>query len=355
MRTYKIERSYDWNYQHGPVLADGFPDVPETPKKDFFGLEVNSRIGISAGLLLNSRWIEAYSRFGFDILTYKTVRSAYRECYPLPNWVYLDEKNPIDAHDNNQVLGAISGEPADSHAVNSSVSFGMPSKDPSEWMADVARAREVLGEGQVLVVSVVASPDVGSTEKDIVSDFADLAAMAVDAGAQVVEANFSCPNVVTAEAQIYQDPALSKKISAAIRKSAGSVPVLLKSGYFDDEQSLNDFLHAIDGSADGAVLINAFTRNVVDADGQPVFGAGREVSGILGKHIHGPSVSVVKNATEIIKRDDLDLGVVAVGGVSNQSDAKAYFDAGASAVTMGSAPMFDPGIAVRFKKSNPEW
>lgn len=355
MRTYRVDRSYEWNYEHGPILPDVLPDVPKTPTKDFFGHLVNSRVGISAGLLLNSRWIEAYARLGFDILTYKTVRSAYRACYPLPNWVYLDPKAPLDAYDNAQVMRARKGPPQNSHAVNSSVSFGMPSKAPSEWMPDVTRARECLMPGQVLVVSVVASPAAGSTEADIVSDFADLAAMAVDAGAQVVEANLSCPNVLTAEAQIYQDPDLSRKVATAMRKSAGSVPIILKSGYFDTDQSLQDFLRAIDGSVDGAVLINAFTRCVVDADGNPTFGTGREVSGILGKHIHGPSVGVVQNATDIIARDGLNLHVVAVGGVSGEADAQAYFDAGAHAVTMGSAPMFDPGIAARFKATHPQW
>ena len=40
-------------------------------------------------------------------------------------------------------------------------------------------------------------------------DFGDLAAMAREAGAQLVEANLSCPNVQSAEGELYHDAALS--------------------------------------------------------------------------------------------------------------------------------------------------
>ena len=82
--TYRTDRSYAWNYEHGPVWDGPMPAVPDTPPKHFFGLEVASRIGISAGLLLNARWIAFYARCGYDILTYKTVRSRQRACHAMP-------------------------------------------------------------------------------------------------------------------------------------------------------------------------------------------------------------------------------------------------------------------------------
>jgi len=42
--------------------------------------------------VLNERWFELYSRLGFDLLTYKTIRSRERRAHPLPNWIYLDER-----------------------------------------------------------------------------------------------------------------------------------------------------------------------------------------------------------------------------------------------------------------------
>ena len=57
MDTYRIDRTYDWNYEHGPSLDDAAPEVPQTPTKTFLGYPVKARIGIAAGLLLNSLWI----------------------------------------------------------------------------------------------------------------------------------------------------------------------------------------------------------------------------------------------------------------------------------------------------------
>ncbi len=353
--TYRIDRSYDWNYDNGPVFDGPFPDLPATPQKDFLGLKVNSRLGIAAGLLLNSRWIEVYGRLGFDILTYKTVRNRYRKCYGLPNWVTIEQDDQIDPGRLDEAQRARTGPPPDLRAVTSSVSFGMPSKAPEEWMPDVARARAALRPGQVLIVSVVASPEPGGDVSQMIGEFGELAAMAREAGAQVVEGNLSCPNVCTAEGDIFLDAALSGKIAEAMHKGADGLPVLLKLGHFADSATIAQVLRAVDGKASGVVMVNGISRRVVDGDGLPVFGEGRELSGILGHGIHGFSLDNVKTAVDIVSSDKLSLDIIAVGGVSGVEDAAHYFDAGAAAVMMGSAPMFDPALAVTLKQARPDW
>src|SRR4026208_1694585 len=89
--TYDRTQSYQFNYDRGPVFPSAPPALPEGPLTSFLGLKVRSRLGIPAGLLLNSKWIDAYAKRGWDILTYKTVRSAHRPCYPLPNWVFVED------------------------------------------------------------------------------------------------------------------------------------------------------------------------------------------------------------------------------------------------------------------------
>ncbi|MBM3558246.1 MAG: dihydroorotate dehydrogenase, partial [Alphaproteobacteria bacterium] len=201
-RTYRIDRSYDWNYARGPSFKGTYPKIPETPLKEFLGIPVRSRLGIAAGLLLNAKWIEVYGRLGYDLLTYKTVRGLERHCHPMPNWVYLDPEEVVRPLDNRQAFHVADGRKAGARKF-SSVSFGMPSRAPREWMADVAKARRALGKGQALIVSVVASPGADAGAKAMVEDFANVTAQAREAGAQVIEANLPCPNVVTPEAQIY--------------------------------------------------------------------------------------------------------------------------------------------------------
>ncbi|MHA1566055.1 MAG: dihydroorotate dehydrogenase, partial [Alphaproteobacteria bacterium] len=221
---YRIDETYEWNFQHGPSFDGPFPQVPETPHKDFLGIPVNSRIGITAGLLLNSRWIDTFARLGFDILTYKTVRSVHRESYGLPNWVFIDRDDQIDAHELDEVQRSRADTGGDYSAATSSVSFGMPSKAPAEWMPDVTRASNALRPGQVLIVSVVASPEPGSDVSHMIADFGLLTAMAREAGAHAVEANLSCPNVCTAEGDIFLDADLSGKIARAMQDNAGGIP-----------------------------------------------------------------------------------------------------------------------------------
>ncbi len=76
--TYRTDRSFEWNHANGPDFAGPWPAVPDTPMKEFFGLPVRSRFGVPASVLVNSRWMGTYARLGFDILTYKTVRSQAR-------------------------------------------------------------------------------------------------------------------------------------------------------------------------------------------------------------------------------------------------------------------------------------
>lgn len=355
MGTYRIDQSYDWNYEHGPSFTGSLGPVPETPEKDFFGYPVRSRIGIAAGLLLNSQWIEFYARAGFDLLTYKTVRKAYRPCYEPPNWAFVERETPLDGAARGEAQVAGPDRPEEVAQTTSTVSFGMPSKDPETWMADAARAREAIGPGQVLIVSSVATPAKGAAAEAMIEEFGELAGMAKAAGAQVVEANLSCPNVTTAEGDIFMDAALSGRIAAAMRQAVGDTPVLLKVGYIPERAPLDALLRAVDGRANGVILVNGVSRPVQDRQGQPYFGAGRENAGILGTGVRDACLGSVRDAVETIGRDRLDLRVIGVGGIMAVEDAQAYFDAGAYAVMMGGAPMYDPGLAIRFKAAHPEW
>src|SRR5437899_11499663 len=81
---YQTEQTYDWNYDHAPEPLE--VHVPAAPGVwQFCGLPVGSPLGVPAGPLLTGRWLLYYASLGFDVLTYKTVRSSQRECYPLPN------------------------------------------------------------------------------------------------------------------------------------------------------------------------------------------------------------------------------------------------------------------------------
>lgn len=348
--TYDMQRTWEANCERGPTFADESVEVPFTPMKTFLGLPVRSRIGIAAGLLPNSRWVLPYAKRGFDIVTYKTVRSVARPCYPLPNWVFVEDTEPPDGP--VFVVETAGDDPAQ---VSSSVCFGMPSAAPEVWREDVRNTRAGLGEGQLLVVSVVATPSQASSLSEIAVDFARCAVWAAEAGADVIEVNLSCPNVCSAEGSLYRDVDASRTVVRHIREAVGSTPVLLKLGQFPDDVRMRQFLRAMNGLADGVTLVNCISRTVLHRDGRPAFGPGFPTAGVLGRTIHEPSVAVVRAAKQCINTDGLKLEVAAVGGASTPNDVADFFEAGADAVLCGSSPMYVPNLAIDCKRQHPEW
>jgi len=353
METYRRDRSYRWNYEHGPSFSGPFPDIPASPLKEFFGSRVSSRLGVAAGILLNSKWVECYSRLGFDVLTYKTVRSAERPCYPLPNWVFVESQKDLESG-SDEILRIARRRSRDPAEVTSAVCFGMPSQPPEVWRKDVRRARGRVRRGQVLVVSVVGTPEEGGGEESLVEDFCRCARWASEAGAGIVEANFSCPNVCTAEGSVYQDPGASGRLAAALRDVLPSTPLLIKSGHFSDHRRLRDFYRAVSGSADGVVLVNGVSRRVLGDDGRPVFGDYERV-GILGRAIQPAALANVTAAVKCSRIQNLGIETIAVGGVTGVDDPGPFFEAGARGVVMGGIPMLDPLIAGRMKTANSHW
>lgn len=351
IRTYDITATYRENYDRGPCFDDAPPiDVPDTPPKEFLGLPVRSRIGIAAGLLLNSKWVAGYAERGFDILTYKTVRSGFRPCYDPPNWVFVDD----GGRDEGPVY-AVDQPDSDPTKISSAVCFGMPSMAPQEWRNDVSTAKSSLRDGQILIVSVVATPEAGASRESVAEDFSQCAEWAFAAGADIVEANFSCPNVCTPEGTIYQDAKLSRFIAKQIRSRIGRRRLLLKIGHFSARSAQQEFLLAVNEFVDGVTLVNGVSRPVLHRDGRPVFGDDYVQAGVLGRSIHEPCVANVREAALIREEHDLELVILAVGGVSACSDMQDFYQAGADAVMLGSSPMYLPQLASEAKGLHPEW
>ena len=352
--TYDIHKTWQQNCDLGPQFGATTPVTGHeaAASKTFLGLSVRSRIGIAAGLLLNSRWIAGYAERGFDILTYKTVRSVARNCYPVPNWVFVDEPQ---SDDSDEPVYVCETPINDGRQISSSVCFGMPSVPPTVWREDVRRAKAALRDGQILVVSVVATPEKNATQDSVAADFAQCAAWAAESGADVIEANLSCPNVCSAEGTIYHDPTFSRLVAMRIRQSIGTTPLLLKLGLFDQLTTMHDFLRSVADFASGVTLVNCMIRPVLHRDGRPAFGPDFVRAGVLGRAIHKPSVKAVSDVVQFVAKEGLPMQVAAVGGVSCESDFADFFAAGAAAVLCGSSPMYLPDLAMKIKSIQPAW
>ncbi len=348
--VYRLDRTFEQNAAEGPFFHGSYPDVPVTPAKEFFGHSVASRIGVAASLLVNERWFELYSRLGFDILTYKTIRSRARLAHPWPNWIYLEEAGAVAA---GQPWTTIDGIPSGAVAATAAGSIGMPSSPPVIWRQDIRRCRARLRPGQAMIVSVVGTADPDTTQQHIIDDFATLAAEAQSAGAHAVEMNFSCPNVGQRESEVYRDVEAAKRIAKAARDAVGSLPLLVKVGPIEERERMAELLQALSGVVDGVTMINSPSRLIVDASGASAFGARRERAGLMGGAVFDIALDCVRNAVDIVQRDKLGLRVLAVGGVCSVERIRAFVDAGAYAVLGASACAWDPYLAIRAKQLDP--
>ena len=335
---YDRTQSYQWNFEHAPE-----PVALDVPKLDgsynFVGLPVDSPLGVPAGPLLNGRWCLYYASLGFDVLTYKTVRSVQRDCYPLPNL------QPV-------ICGQLNGTETHLPATETmqgtwAVAFGMPSKTPDFWRRDIEQTRQQLPAGKLLSVSVVGTVQPDWTLEDLAADYAQCARWAVESGADCIETNFSCPNVSTCDGQIYQNPEQSALVASQVRQAIGDVPLIIKVGHVETAQQCSQLASALAPYADALAMTNSVAVTVADQDGKLLFNGERR--GICGQAILEASLAQTKLFAEQIKTENLDLQLVGVGGITTAADVTRYLQAGAHATHIASTAMTTPDIALRIK------
>jgi dihydroorotate dehydrogenase (NAD+) catalytic subunit len=346
--VYNIEKSYEWNYEHGPLFALDIPKLHRTkPSFEFLGQKLHSPLGVPAGPLLNSQWVKLYAALGFDIPVYKTVRSVARPSHPAPNCAYVNGNRQLGVEDVGREILTRDTAPQSLHELTITNSFGVPSLEPKQWMADIEKANSYLGTGQVLIVSINGTP--GLKNRSLEEDYAYCAALAKEAGAQIIEANYSCPNVCTGEGSIYSDAEFSARISGFIRKEIGNTPFLIKMGMVDTETKLENIVEKNRPFVDGFSGINTIAMNVRKPDGtQALPGKNRLKSGLCGNAIHDAGLSFTAQLARIKKKRRDDFVICGVGGMMTPQDLHKRLNAGADVVMTATAAMWDPYLASRF-------
>ena len=339
--TYDPRASYRENFENAPEHFPEHSIPPVTGTWTLGGRKLNSPLGIAAGPLLNGRWAVFYARLGFDLVTYKTVRSRERDCYPLPNLV------PVDA---GQMTGDEEIVHATPHMEGSwAVSFGMPSMAPEFWQQDIAWTKSKLGPGQLLSVSVVGTIQPDWTIDDLAQDYANCARTAYEHGADCIEMNFSCPNVSSRDGQLFQQPDAARTVANATRKAVGpDCPLLVKIGFLPDDVLRQRLFCALAEVVDVIVTTNSVSARIQDAQGQPLFAGERR--GICGRATRDAAIDQVRRSRAIIDTERLPLELIGVGGIATADDVRQYLRAGASLVQLATAAMVDPEVGLQIRE-----
>ena len=338
---YDPEKTYSWNYDNAPDPVD--LDIPTVPGNwKFAGLEVDSPLGIPAGPLLNGRWCLYYASLGFDVLTYKTVRSSERECYPLPNLL------PVDC---GQLTGEEAGVTASDKMHGSwAVSFGMPSRSPNYWRKDIETTRAKLPAGKILSVSVVGTVQEDWTIDRLAEDYALCARWAVESGADCIETNFSCPNVSTCDGQLFQNPTEAAIVAAKVRDSIGNTPLIIKVGHVTSPEEVATLLEALSPHISGVAMTNSVAVTVAHSNSEQELYFEGQRRGICGEAIRSASLEQTQLFATEMKNSNLNLELIGVGGIASATDVQSYLAAGATSVHLATAAMVNPQVGQQIKQ-----
>ena len=160
-------------------------------------------------------------------------------------------------------------------------------------------------------------------------DYANVAKKAVDAGADGIELNVSCPHVKQTGAEIGQS---SKFLSEVVEKVKATIskPLIVKLS--PNVADIAVLAHAaVEAGADALTAVNTLKAMAIDAETmQPI------LSNIEGG-LSGPAIKPVALRCVWDIRERFDVPIIGCGGITDWRDAVEFFLAGASVVQIGTA------------------
>lgn len=153
-----------------------------------------------------------------------------------------------------------------------------------------------------------------------------------------LELNISCPNV-SGGVDFGTQPELTEKMLKQVTESC-QLPIIAK--LTPNVTNVVEIAHAAaSGGADAVSLINTVQGTAIDwRRRKPVLG------GIFGG-LSGPAIKPVALRIVCQVSRALEIPIIGVGGISNIDDVMEFIVAGASAVQIGTANFYNPGLAVQ--------
>ncbi len=160
-----------------------------------------------------------------------------------------------------------------------------------------------------------------------------------------IELNISCPNIACGGAAIGSTPEGAAKVVRAVRPHTQR-PLVVKMG----PVRVQEIAHALeDAGADALSLINTIPAMAIDVSSRRSR-LSRPTAGLSGPAIHPIAVRMVWEA-----HSACSLPLCGIGGIQSGADAAEFILAGATAVSVGTANLYDPSCAVRVARELESW
>ncbi|WP_252235666.1 NAD-dependent dihydropyrimidine dehydrogenase subunit PreA [Clostridium sp. CH2] len=175
---------------------------------------------------------------------------------------------------------------------------------------------------------IVVASIMGENEKE----WEDLAKLVTEAGADMIECNFSCPQMTSHEmgSDVGQNPELVKKYCEATRRGT-NLPILAKMTPNIGDMSV-PAIASMEGGATGLATINTIKSitgiNINSMTAKPVVNAKSSVSGYSGKAVKPIALRFIY---ELAKNEKLKgVPISGIGGIETWEDALEFILLGSS-------------------------
>ena len=206
------------------------------------------------------------------------------------------------------------------------------SEHPLEESLEALRKLKNNYPNKVIVASIM-----GQSEKE----WEDLARLVTEAGADIIECNFSCPQMTSHEmgSDVGQNPVLVKQYCQAVAKGS-KLPILAKMTPNIGDMNI-PAIASIEGGASGISAINTI-KSITNIDldkmiGLPIVNGKSSESGYSGKAIKPIALRFIQ---QIRVNDKLrDVPISGIGGIETWKDALEFILLGASNVQVTTAVM----------------
>ncbi len=165
-------------------------------------------------------------------------------------------------------------------------------------------------------------------------DYVEVVERLIDAPADLLEINISCPNVKEGGIAFGQNPKMVEEITREIKRYAKQ-PVIMKLS--PNVTDITEMARAAqEGGADALSLINTLTGMKIDIH-KRAFLLANKTGGLSGPAVKPVALRMVYQVANAVK-----LPVIGMGGIATAEDALEFIMAGASMVAIGTANFFHP-------------
>lgn len=200
---------------------------------------------------------------------------------------------------------------------------GLQNPGIDEFVAEILPGMKKFGT--VIIANVAGSS---------VEDYALMTEKLKDTEVDMVELNVSCPNVKEGGVAFGVDPKMVERVTKAAKKNCAQ-PLIVK--LTPNVSNISDNARAAEeGGADAVSLINTLTGMAIDPVARRRIIANK-TGGLSGPAVKPVALRMVYEASKAVK-----LPVIGMGGIMTGRDAAEFMLAGARAVMVGSATVFDP-------------